>query len=307
MSAPSGLWQCFDFDGAFAQAITNDNAAGTSYGNVVQLNGASELEISPEMLTNENYGDAQILDFFSRIKAIKAPFKFVVNSLAALPILLGANYRQIGTAPNQQIVVGVNTSPLPYFQVDGQCKYIGPFGNSNGDAHLRLAKCKISKWQYKWAAEKRHELSGEFMGLPLIFDDPIFGHWVWKMFENETSQQWTASSFSGSGPAVSTVVPATSATGISTAAPGVVTITFNNAGAPLNPSCITPDNFVLFDQTNDTIIGGCTLLLDSTGFVVTLSFAAGFAVGMTYDLLATGITDIYGNVMAPGIITKYST
>lgn len=90
--------------------------------------------------------------------------------------------------------------------------------------------------------------------------------------------------------------PADNATGVAlTAKP---TLTFNNA---INGYTAV----VLLDETDNSIVAN-TLSLDATGKILTITPSVNLVTAKTYDIIITGVTDIYGQVLAQQII-KFTT
>lgn len=96
--------------------------------------------------------------------------------------------------------------------------------------------------------------------------------------------------------ALSSSTPATNATGIVlTTKPA---LTFNNAIAAYN-------NVLLMNVTDGTLVEN-TMALDTTGKVLTLTPGANLVTAKTYNIILSGVTDVYGQVLATQII-KFTT
>lgn len=96
--------------------------------------------------------------------------------------------------------------------------------------------------------------------------------------------------------ALSSSTPAANATGIAIDAKPA--LTFNNILA----------NYVgiaLLDESDNTIVSANTSV-DATGKIVTITPTANLTVGKTYDIILSGITDIYGQTLEQQVI-KFST
>src|SRR5438309_2468589 len=103
--ALSQVSKVYGIQAAKIYPITTDASGGaTVYGSGIQVVGAKELVLTPEIQAKELRGDNTLLDADSVLTGLKGTVKFAKVSLDVLNVLTGSLITDSGTTPNMKAV-----------------------------------------------------------------------------------------------------------------------------------------------------------------------------------------------------------
>lgn len=301
--ARAGILDCYDITDCKIRMITTDTTSGTTYGQIVDGPGIKEMSFDVEMIGSESYGDGQILDEFSRIKACSTKVDHAWLSFLQTALMFGGQQVSSGTTPNEVLTTGFGTANLPYFEIQIACNYTGPNGSSTGAGLVILHKCKIKKYSYGQKMEDRHKVGYEVRGIPLLYQEPGWNFpRCFSFVEQETYTVLTPAAADTTAPTVSSTVPAANATSIAVSAN--VVITFSEAMDKVSTNL---REILLYADVAGTLIAS-TLTWDATGTIATLDPTSNLSAATVYRLvITTNVRDLAGNPMAAPVIQKFTT
>lgn len=142
--ALSHVFGLFNIDACKISPLTSDPSGGTPvYGASVFVPGIRDLNITPDVLSKELYGDARVLSRKNKVRAINATVGNARLNTDAMAIMLGGTVTDTGTTPAQASTYDLlgTSQPSPFkleaqiLAIDGQ-----PVG---GDVHMVLWKAVV--------------------------------------------------------------------------------------------------------------------------------------------------------------------
>lgn len=156
--------------------LDSDPSGGApSYGTPVDVPGIMKLSMAPDMLKKELSGDNQVLDVWSKVRAVKWTIQHAKLSLGALSVILGGSVTLAGVSPNQTQTYSLSASDDPkYFKIEGQVVYVD---EGLGDAHFVLYKCKAEtapKWDVTDMSGDFAKVQGDGLAIPLLSNGKMF-------------------------------------------------------------------------------------------------------------------------------------
>jgi hypothetical protein len=143
MTALSHIFGLFNIDKCMIYPMLTDIAgAAPTYGTGVSVPGIRDLNITPDILSKELYGDAQVLANKTRVRSIKATATHARLNLDALAIFLGGAVTDSGATPSRQSVFSDADATIVPGQFKLVAQILGVDGEilTGGDAHLTLWK-----------------------------------------------------------------------------------------------------------------------------------------------------------------------
>lgn len=299
----SGLIDCYDIDDMKARLITTDTSASLVYGQILKNVGIQEMNLEVVMTESESYGDGQVLDQFARAKLVQGSFKNAWVTHDFLAAVLAGQSRQSGSSPNEKLETAFGSVNLPFFELDFQCKYVGPIGSLAGDAHEIIHKCKMTKWSLGKKSESRQEISGEFKGIPLINKEAGWNFpRCFTLVENETASVLTPGAADVTAPTISSFTPTAAATTVPVANP--LTWTFSEA---LDPTSVSEEHFLLATSAG-VYVTFSSVTLNAAGTVVTAVPSSNLTATTGYRWTVTrGVRDKAGNRLAASNTNTFTT
>lgn len=162
----------FAVSDAKVKKITADPSGGTTtFATAVDVPGIKEIGLDFEINAVSLRGDHRELDAASTLVAVTGTFTHAKVSLDALPVFLGGTTTDTGTTPNQIAKWRrVAADVMPYFSLEGKTP-TGGSDDETGDAHLLIAKAKITGYSLGLAEEDYRIMSGSFRGVYRLADD----------------------------------------------------------------------------------------------------------------------------------------
>lgn len=299
----SGLLDCYDIDDMRARMIASDSSTGLSYGTVYQNVGIQEMQLEVVMTESESYGDGRVLDHFSRAKMVNGSFKNAWLTHDFLAAVLAGQTKTSGSSPNEKRETAFGSVNLPFFELDFQCKYVGPVGSLAGDAHEIVHKCKMTKWTLGKKSESRQEISGEFKGIPLIY---LEAGWnfprCFTLVENETAAVQTAGAADTTAPTISSFTPLAAATSVAVGTS--LTWTFSEA---LDPTTVNEEHFLLATAAG-VYVPLASVSLNAAGTIVTAVPSSNLSGATQYRWTVTrGVRDRAGNRLVTNNTNTFTT
>lgn len=295
-----GVLTLFNVDDAKLFELTGDTASALTYANPKDIPGIQEISLKPELITKELYGDAKVLDYYSKIKKWVGTVKHAQLSLAVLSILTGGSIADSGSTPNEkQAFTWKGSSVGKYFKLEGQCKYLGGSdAGGAGDAHFIAKKCKMSNFEVALQAEDYAVVSFDIEIFATTFDDEGL-----IIEENETAVA-IASTADSTAPTISSTSPANNATNVATNA----TVQWNFS-EKLRPDTATdPANFFVVKDSDGSNVAGSLTHDEANNRVTFTPTSALTASNTVYKAFATtGVRDLAGNRLAATSTTKFTT
>lgn len=292
--ARAGVVHCYDIDDSRIKMITADTDSGLTHGTVIDNPGIQEMELEISMIEGESYGDGRVLDRFSRVEKVTGSCKNAKLSHAVVAAIMAGQTTNSGTTPNEQQITAIGPSNLPYFEWDFQTLYVGSDGSSSGDAHVIVHKCKIVKFKLGRKAKDYQEVSFDWEGIPLNFQEVGWNfRRVISFVENETASVQAAGAADTTAPTVSSVSPSNGATAGSL----TPTITWTLSEA-IDPHSVTTGTVLLQNTTSGALVALNTPTMPTTTQIAAVPSSA-LTSGVTYrPILTTGIRDLAGNRLA---------
>jgi hypothetical protein len=299
----SGLLDCYDIDDMKARMITTDTSASLVYGQILKNVGIQEMSLEVVMTESESYGDGQVLDQFSRAKLVQGSFKNAWVTHDFLAAVLAGQSRQSGSSPNEKLETAFGSVNLPFFELDFQCKYVGPIGSLAGDAHEIIHKCKMTKWSLGKKSESRQEISGEFKGIPLINKEAGWNFpRCFTLVENETASILTPGAADVTAPTISSFTPTAAQASVPVASS--LTWTFSEA---LDPTSVNEEHFLLATAAG-VYVTFASISLNAAGTVVTAVPASNLTASTQHRWTVTrGVRDRAGNRLAAAQTNTFTT
>lgn len=299
----AGLLDCFDIDSMISRMITSDTAAGTTYGSIFRNYGINEMQIEGQFIESPSYGDAGVLDYFSRLKMVNFSFKNQWVTFDWLTAVLAGQNKTSGSSPNEQRIAGFGSVNTPPFELDFQCKYAGPNASLTGDAHIILHKCRLNKWTLGMKAENRQEISGEGVGVPLLYLDPSWNFpRCFSIVENETAAMQTPGAADTTAPTISAFTPTAAQTSVPVGTS--LTWTFSEA---LDRTTVNEEHFLLATAAG-VYVPLASVTLNAAGTVVTAVPASNLSAATQYKWTVTrGVRDLAGNRLAAVNTNTFTT
>lgn len=137
--------------------LTADPVGGTAtYGAAVDIPGILKLDVSPNMVTKDLYGDNVLLDTYSKVESVDIGIENAILPLDVLRLLMGGTVTASGTTPNRKQTYELANGNMPgYVKIQGQALYVDA---GLGDVHVSFHKCKTTDAP-KWALEG---MTGDF-------------------------------------------------------------------------------------------------------------------------------------------------
>lgn len=290
----AGLLDCFDIDSMISRMISSNTSSGVTYGNIYRNFGLSEMQIEGQFTESPSYGDATTLDYFARLKMINFSFKNQWVTFDWLTAVLAGQSMSSGSSPNEQRVIGFGAVNTPSFELDFQTKYIGPNGSLTGDAHVIAHCCRLNKWTLGMKSESRQEISGEGVGIPLLYQEPGWNFpRCFSIVENETAAMQAVGSADLTAPTISSFTPTAAASSVATNT--TLTWTFSEA---LDPTSVNEGNFILATSAG-VYVTFSSITLNAAGTVVTATPSSALVGSTAYKWTVTrGVRDRAGNRLA---------
>ncbi len=147
--ARKGLLVLRDVDYAALFPITGDTSGGAyTVGVGLEIPGIRKLEVKPDMMKDELYGSARILDVYSKAKKATFSVENAVLSLDVLEAITGGTSISTGTSPNEQReFIWSSDDQIPYFSLVCKCNYQGgELAGGVGDSLFWLWKVKMENF-----------------------------------------------------------------------------------------------------------------------------------------------------------------
>jgi len=156
--------------------LTDDPEGGSAtYGTLVDIPGIVKLGIKPVVEKKELQGDNQVMDIWTKVKAIEINFEHVKLSLDVLKIMLGGTVTATGESPNQIQTYSLTADDKPgYFKLEGRVVYVE---EGLGDVHFVTYKCLADdppSWEVSDQSGDFATVSGKATAIPRKADGKIF-------------------------------------------------------------------------------------------------------------------------------------
>jgi hypothetical protein len=277
-------------DGKMFELLT-DTSASLTYDAGIDVPGITSLKTTPNFTSKELKGDESILDEYAKLDSIDWSFENSILSLTALSILLGGNVAASGVTPNMKQTYTLKSSDVPeYFKLEAKADY-----TAVGDVHIVLFKCKANKVEYTLTGEDYAKVTASGTAIGTVNDTKVK-----EIVFNETATDIVTGAADNTPPTVSTA-PVDAATAVAAAVNLVWT--FSEA---IDPSCVTPANFMLMKATDGTIVPG-TLSIDGANTTVTLDPTSSLTTATAYiGIATTNVADLHGNHMEANSIVNFT-
>lgn len=267
---------------------------GTNYGANMFTEAPAGLD-REEDATDFQFPGADVIKVRGKtIKGLKLKLKFNALDLVILAKLMGSQYSQIGTSPNQKTLIDRRTTDSPpYFRLTGVVKYIGP-NFPNGDYRCTAYYCQLVS-PPKINHETEKEAAVELEVYAYERPDGLFYTWE----ANETSAALSA--------VADTVAPTFGSPSPAAAATAVV-VTANVLVTASKEIQFVPNQFKLYASVSSvlTLVPTENTYDRATG-VVTIDPAASLAAATLHTLKVEGVNDLEGNPIAAPYTTSFTT
>jgi len=187
--AQNGQLVLRDVDYAALFVISDTESAYTS-GLGFQIPGIQKLEVKPDLMKDELYGDARILDVYARAKKATFSLDHAILSFDILEKITGGISLSSGTSPNEQReFIWSNDDQIPYFALMAKCNYQGGvLSGGVGDQLFWLWKCKINSFSVGMKMDGYAICSIEGDAIPPFYVDPTAGkRKLFSIFQRQTA------------------------------------------------------------------------------------------------------------------------
>lgn len=295
LSRPLGIDQL-----VITPIILDEPGLNLVYGTPVRLYGAQSAGFMEEYITADLEGDQDILDVYSKIKALQGSFTWGVHGLDGWATLINAATTTGGASPNQYATLTLDNRQLPgYYRIEIQTQYLG--NDMQGyDLHITLGKCKIHKSDRKLVMNKHIEQAIEVRALRPMGNNAS----LYQETMNQTAQSIPLATVPPA-PTISSVSPANAAIGVAGGS-AMIAWTFAN---PVNPAtALDPANYVVIRDDTDALVAGTLTINSPTNTIVT--FAPSAALPAATKIIAAvgiGVTDLYAQRMASAYRNFFTT
>jgi hypothetical protein len=296
--ARDGIVTLFNVDDCKIKKITTDTSASLAFGTNTDVPGISNLSIKPEFLSKELYGDAQILDTYSKLRKITGSVKHAMLSFPVLAIITGGAVTDTGITPNEVGTfnwLGANLPP--FWHLECTVNYQGGLdAGGTGDFHFVIHKGKMTNFEIEAQGEDYATVSFDFEGIPCKNNDKVMS-----LVENETAVALVAGASDTTAPTF-TCSPTDGATGVSVSADIVAT-----ASEDLQPSTVSSDNVFLEATVAGTIFAG-VITYSAAADTITFNPTGNLAGATAYTFhITTGVRDLAGNPPATHQVFNFTT
>jgi len=283
-----GVLTLFGINDAKLLPMLENTGAAATYDSPIDIPGIRKIELKPDVMTKDLYGDEETLDYFSKVKKWEGSIEHAQISLQVLAKLFGNTWATSGSSPNEAgTFTWKSTDRSLPFQIQGLCTYIGGTDvGGGGSGNFYLYCCYATGYQVAAQTEDYATVSFDVVVIGRRLDNKGL-----EIVENETSVALSTSADS-SAPTVSSTTPADAATGV--AATGTVTVNFGEA--MLLSSISDAAHYTLTRANGDGVtLGAITVVTDQQ---VTVAYAS-LTSGQVYIFtITTGVRDPSGNRMA---------
>jgi hypothetical protein len=122
--------------------ITVDNSTTYTVGALVDVPGARQISITPDIESKDLMGDELTLDTVSKVKSFTITVENAKLSLELRKILMGGTVTASGSGTSAKSTYSFVEGDVPgYFQLQAQIKSTDNIG---GDLHYLVYKCKVT-------------------------------------------------------------------------------------------------------------------------------------------------------------------
>ena len=134
-------------DAKFA-VLSTDNTSATTYGTLYDIPDVASIPLTFKVEADKQKGDGRITDIYAEIQEAEGKMTFGRVCMDVLSLITGGSITASGITPNQKQTLKLGNTILPYFKLEGQCKYVGTNGDTSvttpADAHFLIKKGKIT-------------------------------------------------------------------------------------------------------------------------------------------------------------------
>jgi hypothetical protein len=261
-------------------------AADGSFGTPILCDHIKSDSLSEEHASDVQPGGDRQLDVYDKLLGMTGDLVFGKMDLAAKAALTGGTIADTGSTPNQNAKFTRNVADQsPYVRIKGRTAYLG--NGETGDALLTIPKAKLTNLSFGRTQDGFTDLSCNIRAIGDSNGD------VYTLEKRETAADLSTTADS-TAPTV-TMSPVDAATGVATSV--APTWTFNEA---VQKNIYAFSLHLLTSVTDTSPVGG-TVTFNAGGTVATFTPASALTSGAKYQLVARGVRDLAGNVMAETI------